>query len=287
MVGRSRARTEERVFVIDGPRLVAEAIEAGIDVSEVYAGPDGWSELDGIVGLDPDVERFEVDPSVLASVLDPVAPRPMAAVAAMPDWSLEPLLAADGPLLVAVELRDPGNLGTVIRTAEAAGLDGVVVAGESVDRFNPKVVRASAGSLFRLPVVDGPDPVAIVERLRRSGRPVVATVVDAGARPYDEVDLSRAAILIGNEPNGLASAVTEEATTAVTIPMKPMVESLNVGAAASVLCFEAARQRRGRSAGPDGRNRLDSHPEWGDGDHNDDRNDTTRNEMTPQRSEQP
>ena len=273
--------------MIDGPRLVAEAIQAGIDVSEVYAGPDGWSELDGIVGLAPDVERFEVDPSVLASVLDPVAPRPMAAVGAMPDWSLEPLLAADGPLLVAVELRDPGNLGTVIRTAEAAGLDGVVVAGESVDRFNPKVVRASAGSLFRLPVVDGPDPVATVERLRRSGRPVVATVVDADARPYDEVDLSRAAILIGNEPNGLASAVIDEATTAVTIPMNPMVESLNVGAAASVLCFEAARQRRGRSAGPDGRNRLDSHPERVDGDHNDDRNDTTRNEMTPQRSEQP
>ena len=90
------------------------------------------------------------------------------------------------PVLVAVELRDPGNLGTVIRTAEAAGLAGVVVAGDSVDRFNPKVVRASAGSLFRLPVVDDPDPVATGRAsFAETGRPVVATVVDAQARPYD------------------------------------------------------------------------------------------------------
>ncbi len=269
--------------MIDGPRLVAEAVAAGIDVTEVYADEDGWAELDSRVGLGPRVERFEVDPSVLSSILDPVAPRPVAAVATVPEWSFERLLVADGAILVAVELRDPGNLGTVIRTAEAAGLAGVVVCGHSVDPFNPKVVRASAGSLFRLPVVDEPDPLVTVERLRRSDRPVVATVVEPDARPYDAVDLRRAAILIGNEPNGLDPTVIQRATTAVTIPMHPTVESLNVGAAASVLCFEVARQRRADARSTPGENRLDSHPDRGEGDHAEYPNEMT----TPHLSEQP
>lgn len=260
LVGRPKARSQERAFVVDGPRLVIDAMRAGLEVREIFASTDAIAALgqegDRLTSHDGDwfasqegdrfagIEVYEVDPSVLGAVLDPVNPQPIAAVVTIPDWSDEDLLADDRPLLVAVELRDPGNLGTVIRTAEAAGLAGVIVAGDSVDRFSPKVVRASAGSVFRLPVIAATDPVAMVGRLLERGRNVVAAVVEPGVPAYDTRDLTSAAILIGNEPHGLAAEVVASVTEPVTIPMAEGVESLNVGAAASVLCFEAARQRR-------------------------------------------
>ncbi len=244
LVGRPKARSQERAFVVDGPRLVVDAIRSELEVREIFGSAEAIASLGGEIDRFTGIEVFEVDPSVLGAVLDPVNPQPIAAVVAMPDHSTEELLADERPLLVAVELRDPGNLGTVIRTAEAAGLAGVIVAGDSVDRFSPKVVRASAGSVFRLPVIAVTDPVAMVGQLRDGGRLVVAAVVEPGASSYDATDLSGAAILIGNEPNGLPGEVVAAVTESVTIPMADGVESLNVGAAASVLCFEAARQRR-------------------------------------------
>lgn len=252
--------------MVDGPRLVADCVRSGLEIREVFAAEGALAGLGIDKLLGPEVDIFDVDPSLLSSILDPVNPQPMAAVAAMPTWSLDDLMADDRPFLVAVELRDPGNLGTVIRTAEAAGLAGVVVAGDSVDRFAPKVVRASAGSLFRLPTVDGGDPQALVAELRARGRSVVAAVVAPGAPPYDHTDLSRAAILIGNEPHGLPAEVVAAVEFPVTIPMAPGVESLNVGAAAAVLCFEAARQRRAGTDG--GRNPMDSHRSSPQGVHN-------------------
>ncbi|MEM9563244.1 MAG: RNA methyltransferase [Actinomycetota bacterium] len=249
LTAKSRARSDEGVFVIDGPRLVGDAITAGVAVREIYGDEAELGALLRDRSIGDDTEVFRVDPEVLTSVLDPVSPRPLAAVAAMPSAGVASVLAASGPILVAVELGDPGNLGTVLRTAEAAGMVGVVVAGRSVDRFAPKVVRASAGSLFRLPVAEADDPAALIDDLRKAGHPSVATVVDAGASAHDRADLTEAAILLGNEPHGLAPEIVAAADTAITIPMAPGVESLNVAAAAAVLCFEAARQRRAVAGG--------------------------------------
>lgn len=268
--------------MVDGPRLVAEVLGSELEVEEIFAAPGELADLALERPVDSRIGCYEVDPSVLASVLDPVTPRLVAAVVRLPSPSLDEVVAADGAILVAVELRDPGNLGTVIRTAEAAGLAGVVVAGESVDRYAPKVVRASAGSLFRLPVAGADDPVALVEALRAAGRTVAAAVVDTGAEPYDRIDLSGAAIVIGNEPHGLPATVVEAATAPVTIPMADGVESLNVGAAASVLCFEAARQRRCGDPVDEPRRRrnpVDSHRTRSEGVHNEPR----RDEPTPDR----
>ncbi len=249
LTARSRARAEAGAFVIDGPRLVGDALDAGVAVREIY-GDD--AELDDLLrnrSIDPRTEVFRVDAEVLAPILDPVSPRPLAAVAAMPTSDPSSVPAAIGPILIAVELGDPGNLGTVMRTAEAAGIGGVLIAGRSVDRFSPKVVRASAGSIFRLPVAAADDPVGLIDDLRAAGRPVVASVVTPDAPAHDGVDLTGAAILLGNEPNGLAPEVVAAADAVVTIPMAAGVESLNVAAAAAVLCFEAARQRRVAWAG--------------------------------------
>ena len=245
LVSRSKVRSEERAFVVDGPVLVADALASPLTVREIFAGPEELvsEELTARLAAQPDIEVFEVAASVLNEVLDPVTPRPLAAVVDVPVWTLDDL-AADAPVLVAVELRDPGNLGTIIRTAEAAGLAGVVVAGASVDPTAPKVVRASAGSVLRLPVVRLPDSAAAVAALQADGRAVWSAVVDQDAEPYDQVDLDRAAIMVGNEPHGLAPDVVTLGDGRLTIPVADSVESLNVAAAASVLSFEAARQRR-------------------------------------------
>ncbi len=254
LIRRTKTRSRERVFVVEGPTLVAEALASPLVVHQVFIGVDHQGPV-----IDPDLlvvgprsgggdrrpSIFVVDGEVLRSVLDPVTPRPVAAVVEMPQWS-EDAVAADRPVMIAVELRDPGNLGTVIRTAEAAGFGAVLVTDNSVDVTNPKVVRASAGSILRLPILPHRPLPETVAWLRTAGHRVVAAVVDAEAPPYDGVDLTTAAIMIGNEPRGLSPDQAAMADEAVTIPMPGPSESLNVAAAAAVLAFEAARQRRHR-----------------------------------------
>ena len=241
--GRPKARSSERAFVVDGPVLVAEALRSDLTVEEIFAAPGLVTEHDLGRLIRSGTALYEVDPGVLAAALDPVNPRPLAAVVSSPDWTLDDL-AVDRPILVAVELRDPGNMGTVLRSAEAAGFGGVVVVGDSVDPLAPKVVRASAGSILRLPVVRQSDFATAAAAIGSRGWPIVATVVDPGAPYYDTLDLTTAAIVVGNEPHGLAPEAIRLVDGQCTIPLAPSVESLNVAAAASILCFEAARQRR-------------------------------------------
>ncbi len=250
LVRQPKVRSDERAFVVDGPTLVAEALASPLSVEGIYVGTAvGYDllarelESAGVpLGSTP---VFAVDDDVLASILDPANPRPVAAVVESPSFALSDM-EPDSPVLVAVELRDPGNLGTVIRTAEAAGFGGVVVVGQSVDHVNPKTVRSSAGSVLRLPVVRLAAIDDAVDALRSGGRAVVATVLDPKAPSYDQLDLTSAALLLGNEPHGLDEALVAKADAAVTIPMAEGVESLNVAAAAAILAFEVARQRRNR-----------------------------------------
>ncbi len=257
LVRQTKARSVERAFVVDGPTLVGEALASPADVEAVFVGGESGLALlrsaaaDRGISLDDiptDLKLYVVDESVLASILDPANPRPLAAIVATPDYALSDV-AADLPILVAVELGDPGNLGTAVRTAEAAGLGAVALVGHSVDHLGPKAVRASAGSVLRMPVIDLGGIDEAVAAIRADGRPLVATVVDPSAPSYDQLDLRSAAIAVGNEPHGLRPAFVEQADAVVTIPMAAGVESLNVGAAAAVLAFEVARQRRNDCGG--------------------------------------
>jgi TrmH family RNA methyltransferase len=177
-----------------------------------------------------------------------VTPQPVVAVVPYVDLPLASLRGAS-MLVVAVDIRDPGNAGTILRSAEAAGAGGVVCCGGSVDVFNPKTVRASAGSLFHVPVVAGGSPVDVLQEVATWGVERLATVADGG-RDYADVDLTRPlAFVLGNEAHGLPADLASEIDATVTIPMLGRTESLNVGMAAAVLCFEAARQRRGKAVG--------------------------------------
>lgn len=147
-------------------------------------------------------------------------------------------------MVVLVDVRDPGNAGTVLRTADAAGVSAVIFSGESVDPYNPKTVRASAGSLFHVPFGVHADPVGLAASLRDQGYRTLATAV-RGGDDYASVDWSvPTALFLGNEAAGLTPDVLGALSGAVGIPMDGRAESLNVGVACAVLCFEALRQRR-------------------------------------------
>jgi TrmH family RNA methyltransferase len=180
-------------------------------------------------------------------VADTVTPQPVAAVVSAVDVELDTLEGGE-LFVICVDVRDPGNLGTVLRTGEASGASGVICCEGSVDMYGPKTVRASAGSLFHVPIVAGLEPLEVLDRMGRWGVCRLGTDVRSGT-PYDEADLTApTAIVLGNEAHGLGPDLDASLDGTLTIPMAGRSESLNVGMAAAVLCFEAARQRRTRGA---------------------------------------
>lgn len=243
LIARRSVREAERAFVVEGATLVADALDAGVALEAVFVAEDA---------LDlPVVRRAEADghrvhrlaPGVLERVAGTVTPQPVLAVARAGDVVLDQVRTAR-LVVVCVDVRDPGNAGSILRSAEAAGAGAVVFCTGSVDVFNPKTVRASAGSLFHVPVVSGGDPLAVLERVGDWGFHRLATVARSG-RPYDEVDYAvPVAVVLGNEAHGLPAGLDAHLDQRVTIPMAGRVESLNVGMAAALICFEALRQRR-------------------------------------------
>jgi TrmH family RNA methyltransferase len=243
LLTRRSAREAERAFVVEGAKVLSEALDAGIPVESVYLA-SGASDPVADRAFAAGARVYELAPGVLERVADTVTPQPVMAVVRFVDRPLADLREAD-LLVVAVDVRDPGNAGTVLRSAEAAGADGVLCCEGSVDVYNPKTVRASAGSLFHVPVVAGGDPVEVLQEMAGWGIRRLATVA-SGGRDYSDVDLTRpVAFVLGNEANGLPAEIDGLVDERVTIPMAGRSESLNVGMAAAVLCFEAARQRRG------------------------------------------
>ena len=246
--GRRSARSEAGRFVIDGPRLVREALESGIVIHEVYLPADsiGSPSVASLV-TELDAARVAIyllAPEVFANVASTEAPQPAIAVAQPPHYEMSALLTIADALFVLVDVADPGNAGTIVRVAEAAGIGGVVACGNSVDWWNPKVVRASAGSLFRVPVSVAPDVFSVLATLAARGVTTVATTLGAPT-PYSEPDYrTPVAFLLGSEAHGLAPDVIAAADATVSIPMLGAVESLNVAMAGAVCAFELARQRR-------------------------------------------
>jgi TrmH family RNA methyltransferase len=250
--GRRKARLEAGRFVIEGPVPIAELLAAGADLDELYVDLDQWAQVDDRSPLrsvvrDADaagVPVWGLTSSVFASVSDTATPQGALALAIRSVVPVRSVADLDGPVLVLVDISDPGNAGTLVRAAEAAGCAGVVFAGSSTDPFGPKAVRAAAGSIVRLPVSEDAEVSTVLDELRSTGRTLVATVVDGGAAP-EATDLSvPVAILIGSEAHGLASEVIAACSATITIPMQSAVESINAAMAGAVVLFEVARQRR-------------------------------------------
>ncbi|MEQ1786074.1 MAG: RNA methyltransferase [Acidimicrobiales bacterium] len=226
--------------MIDGPLLLRLALDAGVVVEEVFASDGVDTEL--LAAATAAGAQFHpVRSDVLARAVDTVTPQGVAAVARRVEVPVDAALAAceRGPLaLVLVDVADPGNAGTLLRAAEAAGAAAVLFCGDSVDPSNAKFVRASAGALFHVPVAVGGEALGVLERLGERGVHTVATVPEGG-RAYDAADLTGpVAVVLGSEAHGLAADVLARVDE----------QSLNVAMAGSILCFEALRQRR--ASGP-------------------------------------
>jgi TrmH family RNA methyltransferase len=242
-------RRSERAFVVEGSKLVAEALRAGAPVEGLYVAREGYDDPVVEQARQAGIRLFGLAAGVLERVTSTVTPQPVLAVCGLLHRSLEELAVAvrRQVVVVCVDLRDPGNLGTVLRTAEASGTGAVICSEGTVDVYNPKCVRASAGSVFHVPLVAGGDPVEVLEQLRAWEMRRLGTSAGDGT-PYDQVDFGLpTALVLGNEAHGLPPRVHPAVDGWVTVPMVGRAESLNVGMAAAVLCFEAARQRR-RSA---------------------------------------
>jgi len=243
--------------VVEGTKLLGSALDAGASVEAVFvghasAGSDASprprrqdEEVDDsavVRAASAGARVFDLGPGVLERVADTVTPQPVLAIVRTPVATFDDLGSATF-VVVCVDVRDPGNAGAVVRVADAAGADAVVCCDGTVDPFNPKTVRASAGSVLHLRVVAGGDPAVVLDRLGEMGLRRLAAS-SHGGEPYTEVDLrAPLALVLGNEASGLPSSLDDHTDGRVSVPMTGGAESLNVATAAAVLCFEVARVR--------------------------------------------
>lgn len=245
------ARTDTGLFLLEGPQAVREALSYRPDaIVELFATPNGWEKHPDLraAAAANDVNVEYVTEYVLGAMADTVTPQGVIAVARQIPTSLRDIFAAS-PRLVAIceEIRDPGNLGTIIRAADAAGADAVVLTGRTVDPYNPKVVRSTTGSLFHLPISVGGDLDDVVQRAHAAGLIVLAADVKG-----DDLLQARAqgvlakptAWLFGNEAHGLEEPSLALADHVLKLPIFGRAESLNLATAASVCLYESAFTQR-------------------------------------------
>ena len=277
----SAERRKAGQFLIEGAVLVGDALDAGLRVIEVLLEESRAGAAEKAVvarARDGGATYLEVAEEALARIGASVTPPPLLAVAEIPgqhnlseannvlgllsetgvsvgegfedgetkvsatELANATELTSEGFSLAAVEIADPSNAGALLRCAEGAGVSEVIFVGNCVDPWGPKVVRSSAGSVFRLPPRREPDVAAFLQGLQETGRQVVATASNRG-NPYYEFSYNKGAvILVGNETRGLPEVAEANVTDWIQIPLAGGVESLNVAMAASVICFEAARQ---------------------------------------------
>ena len=248
----SPGRNESGLVGIEGPNLLTEARRAGLHIACVFVA-QGSERLVEALALPDRVEALAMPRELLDTALTTETPQPLAALVEPPDWTWAHVRGdrkEAAPLIVVLAgLQDPGNLGTILRSAEGFGADGVLCLEGTVSEWNPKAMRASAGSVFRVPVLHASEKEAL-ERLREAGVRILATTAQ-GARPADLEDLAvPVALVIGNEGSGVPVDLATKADGAITIPCPGPVESLNAAMATSVLLYEAARQRAAKSGGP-------------------------------------
>jgi TrmH family RNA methyltransferase len=247
---------EPNVYGIEGPHLVEEALRSGVEIDSVLASPAGEKHLERL-GLAaaagapaPTAPRvLRTTDRLFASIAATETPQGIAALVRLPEYSFEDIVRGVPLVVVLVGVQDPGNVGTIVRSAEAFGATGIVAAAATANPYGPKAMRASAGSVFRLPVLLRTQPAVLLAQLRVTGVSLVATssgLSAKGAPPGEPhaVDLrGPVALLIGGEAHGLSEPMLHSADAVIRIPLAQPVESLNAAVAASVVLYEAARQR--------------------------------------------
>ncbi|MFW6154052.1 MAG: TrmH family RNA methyltransferase [Planctomycetota bacterium] len=245
---RSHHRKVRDRFIIENARCIDRAMTAGVRIVEVFTCPtlltDPAAQRVAARLAASDAPSCELTEPVFAKVAYRRRPEGLLAVAERPSHTLDDLPAADNGLYILTEsLEKPGNLGAILRSADAVGAAGLILCDRRTDVYNSNAVTASTGTVFTVPIAETTTEEALAWLARR-GVTILATVCEGG-RPYTDVDLTgSAAVALGTEHEGLSDAVRRAATERITIPMAGVADSLNVAATATVVLFEAARQRR-------------------------------------------
>jgi len=231
---------------IEGEHLLLEAVRSGVEIATVFFRSGNEALLERI-GLDARVDLIELPEEIFSSAVTTESPQGIAALVTPRSLSLDDALRGEAPLVViAAGLQDPGNLGTLIRSAEAFGASGVISLQGTVSQWNAKAMRASSGSVFRLPVVAAAEHEAF-SRLRSLGIRTFAAVTEQGESATKPQLSGPVALMIGNEGRGLSPELLKRAEGRITIPCPGPVESLNAAIAGSILLYEASLQRGGRA----------------------------------------
>lgn len=241
-----KGRREQELFIVEGSRLTKEVcdpwqIETLVLTEGFYERETDWQE---IANRYPEARIYVVPEELFVGIADTQHPQGILAAVRIRRFSIEELLREENPFLIILEeVQDPGNAGTILRTADAAGADGILCSKGTVDFFSPKTVRASMGSIFHIPVVVAEDFESELRMLKKRGIRLLAAHLQ-GSRPHFEADYTRGcAVMIGNEGNGLSAEAAAMADERVRIPQPGRAESLNASVAAGILIYEALRQR--------------------------------------------
>ncbi len=254
LMEKARMRRKEQKYVVEGVRMVLEAPLEQIEevyISETFcrraqiSGSQEKACMDRLIKKQDAV--MEVSDDVFKKISDTVTPQGILAVMHMQECPKQEMMSrSENPLLLLLEnLQDPGNLGTILRTAEGAGVNGIILSRDCVDIYNPKVIRSTMGAVFRVPFCYVEDLPETMRELKAQEVTVYAAALDDKAGTYDAYSYTAAsAFVIGNEGNGLTAEAVAAAGQTCYIPMEGKVESLNASVAASVLMYEAYRQRR-------------------------------------------
>lgn len=243
---KKKQRDEEKVFLAEGIRMFREVPRERL--CEVYVSETFYRKERDILNKvlkDTSIRPELLSDHVYEHVSDTKTPQGVLCIVRRKEGSLEEMLKSRCPFLLVLDnLQDPGNVGTIIRTAEGAGVTGIILSRDSADIYNPKTIRSTMGSVYRVPFCYTENIPGVLDQINGAGIGTFAAHLD-GKCDYDEMDYKKpCAFLIGNEGNGLRDEVAERAKEYIRIPMLGCVESLNAAIAASVLMFEAARQRR-------------------------------------------
>lgn len=239
---KTKARRDQGLFVVEGMKMFREAprnwIHKVFVAEHLYQKPEIQTELS-------DYPVEVVTDKIFGQMSDTKTPQGILCVMKTPRYDLRRLTEKSNPLLVVLEnLQDPGNVGTILRTAEGAGADGVLMSRNTVDIFHPKVIRATMGSIYRMPFLVAEDMEKTIQMLKEAKIRIYAAHL-RGKNSYDEESyLGGTAFLIGNEGNGLSERLSDQADCLIRIPMEGQVESLNAAMSAGILMYEAGRQRR-------------------------------------------
>lgn len=242
---KSKARTEQEAFVIEGIKMFEESRDGGYlikaYVTESFYEEKRTDDPDYFLDFTYEV----VQDSVLKEASDTLTPQGIMAVVKKPLYNLEQMILNPSANLVLLEdIRDPGNLGTILRTAEGAGVTGIILSKTSVDMYNPKVIRSTMGAIYRMPFVYADDFKETLKQIKQNNITIYAAHL-AATCDYDEVNYQgKCAIMIGNEANGLSDEIAQMSNHYIKIPMAGNVESLNAAIAAAILMYEVYRQKR-------------------------------------------